>query len=439
MKITCVSITNFKRIKDVRITPDADRTLILLGGKNKQGKSSTLDALTAAFGGKRVLPADPVRHGADEAAITVELDGGDLVISRVIQPDGESVLEVRDRLGAIKAPQAALDRLIGSRFLDPLAFQVLPAKDQRAQLMRMIEGADRIDDLDKKKERAFSKRTEVGRDLKSAEGELARLGPSIEVRKPINVAELTTEKAKFAEQQRAADGLGNVVAIAANRSKTAAERVKTVKSEIEALEDRLLDARTRLEGWEKESADLVAAEAEARANVETAALEWATTAARRAALDDQLAMADEHNRIVIEAEQKQKRRAETAATVEKLAAEVDAITKVLETIDARKADILNNAKLPVEGLSVDDEGITLDGVPFVQASDAEKWRVSLAIAIASSPGLDDVWIRDGALLDEETLALVAAQAAAAGKRPWIERVGTSDPDVIVIRDGQVVP
>ncbi len=30
----------------------------------------------------------------------------------------------------------------------------------------------------------------------------------------------------------------------------------------------------------------------------------------------------------------------------------------------------------------------------------------------------------------------AEQALAAGKRPWIERVGVKDPGVIVIQDGQ---
>jgi hypothetical protein len=38
-----------------------------------------------------------------------------------------------------------------------------------------------------------------------------------------------------------------------------------------------------------------------------------------------------------------------------------------------------------------------------------------------------VWIRDGALLDEDSLELVAKHAGGAGKRVWIERVGTKDP------------
>src|SRR6185312_5871873 len=126
-------------------------------------------ALTAAFGGAKQLAVDPVRHGADEATIYVELDGGKLTIERSIAPNGKSSIEVRDELGAVRGPQAMLDKLVGARFLDPLAFLALPAKEQRAQLMKLIDGADRIAGLDEKRERAFSRRTEVGRDRTKAD------------------------------------------------------------------------------------------------------------------------------------------------------------------------------------------------------------------------------------------------------------------------------
>lgn len=443
MKISAVQITNFKRIHDVRITPEADRTLLLLGGKNAAGKSSTLDALVAAFGGKRAQPLDPVRHGADEAEIVVELDGGELTVRRVIAAGGDSALEVRDRLGAVRAPQAMLDKLVGARCLDPLSFLALPAKEQRAQLMRLIDGAERIAELDGKRERAFTKRTEIGRDLSRAEGELARLAP-VEVGQPIDVAALNEEARAFAEQQRAGDGLGRVYETCQRETEQArarlsginAERTR-IEAEIERLKGRLVELGMQSAEWGEDVTTCERVEAEAKAKLDAAATAWSASTERRAVLDADLRRAGEHNRRVFEAEAQNKRRAEAAETVEKLSAERDAITKVIATIDDRKAAILGAAKLPVDGLSVDDHGITLAGVPFEQASDAERWRVALALAIAASPGLDDVWIRDGALLDEESLELVAKHAEAAGKRLWIERVGTRDPGAIIIHDGKV--
>lgn len=437
MRITAVHVRDFKRIHDIKITPPADRALLFIGGKNAQGKSSIIDALTAAFGGKRQQPADPVRHGAESAEVAVELDNG-LTIKRVIDADGESSLEVRDSMGVVRSPQAVLDKLVSGRFLDPLAFLALPAKEQRAQLMKMIEGADRIAGLNENRARAFDKRTEVGRDKTKAQGELARLKAiKVEAGTPIDVAALTAEKAKFAELQREGDGLGNAKALRSQEATSAQLRVDKTKATIADLENKLRIERELLERDERELAAALKAEGEARCKLANAADAWAKSAARRAEIDEQIAKADAHNRAVFEADAHAKRLAEAAGTTDKLSKEYEELTKVIETIDGRKAEILGAAKLPVEGLSVDDEGITLAGVPFLQASAAERLRVALALAIAASPQLDDVWIRDGALCDEDTLAAIAKHAAEAKKRVWIERVGTADPGAIVIHDGKV--
>jgi recombinational DNA repair ATPase RecF len=172
MRITAATISDFKRVRSVEIRPAADRTLILIAGKNAQGKSSVLDALTAAFGGKKALPAEAVRRGAGQADITVELDDGALTIHRVIERDGPGYLEVRDQIGARRSPQTVLDQLVGQRFLDPLAFLAMPAKEQRAVLMSMIKEATRIAQLDAERERVFDRRTEISRELTKAKGEL---------------------------------------------------------------------------------------------------------------------------------------------------------------------------------------------------------------------------------------------------------------------------
>lgn len=446
MKITAVRIQNFKRIKDVTITPVADRALILIGGKNGQGKSSTLDALTAAFGGKKSLPTDPVLHGADEAEISIELDGGErtgLTVCRVIQADGESNLQVRDSMGERKAPQEVLDKLVGTRFLDPIRFIQLPAKEQRAQLMKLIPEAERIAELNGKRERAFTKRTEVGRDLTKAEGEAARLEER-KVGAPVDVAALSAERSELAEKQRAGDGLGRTLADRRRETEAAVlalndndSKCSAIEAQIEKLQADLADRRAKDGELKKTLATRKTIEAETQAKLDAAGAEWAKLAPRGAEIDAAIAKAGETNRAVYEAEAHNKRRAEAQASVTALKLEVDRITAAIEVVDNRKAEILAAAKLPVEGLSVDDEGVTLNGVPFAQASGAEKLRVALALAIAASPGLADVWIRDGALLDDESLALVQVHAKATGNCVWIERVGTADEGVIVIADGKV--
>ncbi len=450
-RIVTLEITDYKRVRKVAITPAADASIILIAGKNGQGKSSTLDALTAAFGGKRATAADPVRHGADEAAIYVELanGAGKLTIDRVIAPDGTTTLEVRDADGAIKAPQAMLDKLIGARFLDPLAFLGLPSKEQRAQLMRLIPGAARIDELNAKRERAFTRRTELGRDLKAAQGELVRL-PAMDVATPIDVAQLVAAKGELANQMRAGDGLANAHKLAMRATSDAigardrnAQVSAVVERRIADLETQLACERAELEkvnaSMDLGTAIQAAQDAETAAKVklDAAVKGWSEGQPARDKIDADIARAADHNRAIHAAEAQNARRLEAKAAVEKHEAETKELSTILATIEARKAETLAAAKLPVDGLAVSDDGITLNGVPFAQASGAERLRVSLALAMKGSPELDDVWVHDGALLDDESLAIVADQVVAAGKRLWLERVGTKDPGVIVIQDGQV--
>ena len=56
-------------------------------------------ALEAALGGKDMVPADPVRHGADDARI--ELDLGEIIVRRIIKPDRSTSLVVTNADGTL--------------------------------------------------------------------------------------------------------------------------------------------------------------------------------------------------------------------------------------------------------------------------------------------------------------------------------------------------
>jgi len=77
MKIVKISIHNFLKLKDVEMNPSQTNVIV---GKNKQGKTSILKAIRAAFTGD--VDATSIRIGEGKAEITVELDN--LSIKRTI-------------------------------------------------------------------------------------------------------------------------------------------------------------------------------------------------------------------------------------------------------------------------------------------------------------------------------------------------------------------
>ena len=115
------------------------------------------------------------------------------------------------------------------------------------------------------------------------------------------------------------------------------------------------------------------------------------------------------------------------------------LTKQLARLDAEKQATLESAKWPIDGLGFGEEGITFDGLPFEQASSAEQLRVAVAIGLALNPTLRVLLIRNGSLLDEENLRMLAEMAADADAQVWLERVGEDGECAVVIEDGTIKP
>ncbi len=86
-----------------------------------------------------------------------------------------------------------------------------------------------------------------------------------------------------------------------------------------------------------------------------------------------------------------------------------------------------------------EDDILLGDVPFDQASAAEQLRASTAVAMALNPRLRVILIRDGSLLDTDSMKLLAQLAADNNYQVFIERVAGDKPAGIVIEDGRVAP
>ena len=63
IKINKLEIENVKRVKATCFEPEKNG-LTVIGGKNGQGKTSVLDAITWALGGERYRPSQAQREGS---------------------------------------------------------------------------------------------------------------------------------------------------------------------------------------------------------------------------------------------------------------------------------------------------------------------------------------------------------------------------------------
>src|SRR5262245_45260325 len=110
MKIIQLTAENVKRLKLVNITPKGE--YVEITGKNGSGKTSVLDSIWWALGGKADIQAQPIRRGADKASIRLDL--GSMVVERKFLSSGATTITVKNAEGAIyPSPQAMLDELIG--------------------------------------------------------------------------------------------------------------------------------------------------------------------------------------------------------------------------------------------------------------------------------------------------------------------------------------
>lgn len=447
MHITAVEIRDIMRIRHVKLTPEADRWLFLIGGANAQGKTSILRSLGAALGGKGELPADPVRHGADFGEIVIHLDEDEIEIRRDVWANGDSKLEVRSKLGKINSPQAFLDKLVGKRFMDPLAFLMQPPPAQRATLLGLVPEATKLAKLEADRKSAYERRTDVGRDLRKAKAALEDYGPDrmTATLAPIDVAALVMERDAFAAKQRDGDAaaaahreaMGERMA-AENHRDRCARHITEIDEQIAELQRKRAALADDLTNWATDVQRCKQVEDDKSAKLEAARAEWLASKQRRDEIDAELSKAYEHNRVVHQAQAANDRRAQLVREAERYQASHDGLDKLIEEIDEEKTAILRAARFPVPGLGFDDNGPTLNGIALAQASGAERWRVALSLAVATRNDLHDVWIRDGALLDDDALKALGEFAAENKVRIWIERVGTRDDGVIVVHDGVIV-
>lgn len=443
MRILQFVAENFKRIRIVEIVPT--KRVTQLTGKNGQGKTSVLDAIWALFAGKRGIPEKPVRRGADKSRLRAVIgdDAGKplLIATRTIAADRTTTLTVEAAKGAERpagTPQAVLDTLIGQMSFDPIAFITAEPK-QQVEILRTLVKVEI--DLDKENlliQKEYDERTDLRRKAKelAAQADAITYSPNLPKDK-IDEAEILARLEKAGQQNseleqtmRARQELATAAERATKTVKDNEATIARASESIQELEQKLNVARQALEAAQSIHTKLLTDEAIAKqAHAEAPAAELVDTQPIIIELNRAQSINREiDRRTSFERVDQQRKDAES---------EVSRRTRSISDREENKRNALASAKMPIEGLSFDENGVFFNAVPLLQLGEAEQIRVGIGLAMASNPQLRAVPIARGESLDEESLAMIDKMAEEHNFQIFMARVDSSGKVGIVLSDGRV--
>lgn len=215
MDIQKVTIENYKNINSLEIQSDGKN--ITLRGKNGAGKTAIMEAIFKLLRGKGFIIPDAVKHGQEEARITVDIGNNKVEFSlrAVIKKDGDYSLKFAQVLpnGKIGKYQDGMTGFIKSLFyeysIDPVKFLELSGEEQVKMLFKLIPEIETpIKNIDLEKLAIQGERSDNLKEQKKVEGELlvTKFTPDLP-ESEIDPAELMAEMEKGVNHNKQLDRL----------------------------------------------------------------------------------------------------------------------------------------------------------------------------------------------------------------------------------------
>lgn len=408
--INKLEFENVKRIKAVKVEP-ASTGLTVIGGNNNQGKTSVLDAIAWALGGNKYKPSKAAREGSMvPPTLKITMSNG-LVVER---KGKNSALKVIDPEGQ-KAGQQLLDSFVEELAINLPKFMDSTPKEKAQTLLQIIGVGDQLAELERQEKEYYDKRHAIGviADQKEKFAKEQPYYPDAP-KEVISISELIQQQQEIlAKNGENARKRQNVATIKQNYDFTSQE-VERLRAELATAEEKQATLAKDLEIAQKDALDL---HDESTAEIEA-----------------NIASIDETNRKV-------------RANLDKDKAEEDAkqqreeyklMSNKVEEMRQAQRDLLTNADLPLEGLSVYDGKLLYQDQEWDNMSGSQQLIVATAIIRKLKPDCGFVLIDKLEQMDKQTLEQFGQWLEKEGLQAIATRVSTGDECSIIIEDGYSV-
>lgn len=402
MKIKCLRIKDFKKIKELEIRPKDN--VIVIAGENASGKTSALDAILWCIGGEGLGTkkiTEPVRKGEEKAEVVMEIDN--FVVRKYCKNNKIYKLTVinEDKNIVYKSPQTLLDGFVGKLSFNPREFIMLGPKEQRDLLLEAFGLKEKLDEIDEKRKQIYNERTDVNKDIKTYEGQLKGLEyPQKDL--PKEIISISNLSKNLEEAKDYNDDLYEEEAVLDKALKD----IEYHKNETKKLEQEAKNLKEDLKGKKTKDLNTIREEIE-----------------KAESINEKIREAEKYNEI------------SNLAGVKK--SESKKLTNEIAELDNSKLKFLKEKKIPFKNLMVEEDGIKLQDIPFNQLADSERLKISMEMAMILNPKLKVIRITDANLFDNSNMQIIEEMADKFDYQMWLERVSIDRFTDIVLVDGEI--
>ena len=404
MKISMLKLKNCLGIKEIEFRPGQ---ITIIEGAEAQGKTSILESIQRFFWNKSerstfVYTDD--EGPAEKAETYIDLDDG-TAMKKYINPENKVTTTGIEKDGmSPKSPETFLKALVSERQLNPISLISMPDKELTDLILSLIpikvteadakewllevppfidytkHGLQVCKDIEKA---YYDKRADINRRVKDLDGEVKGTAAKLP-------ADYDPEQWREVSLTEKYDAIRKANDINANRQKCQAQidgvnyKVKGIESErdlkVKQLEDEIIrikeDAQTRIE-TEQKNVEIAVKYIENYPEIDIAPLE------------EEHKQTEYMKSFVRTADDLKLKQDE----LESKKSESHKLTEKIEYMRTKPQMLLANAKMPVEGITVDGQGnVLINSRPIINLSGGERIKFVMTIVRATAGPLKIILI-----------------------------------------------